>query len=216
MVVIALCPINTGLVVAPPETGGSLPASRLAGRCCERAAGFRGKAMALNHQAMDGDFEQTRCHRLELELRGKVDELQELHAKMAAMQAELSELRGEKKFSVQKGVEAAWWDPAQLHRWIGSRPIGRIVTSFPEKSGTPRQGSVAPASRAILTVTFGNNPHHCLEGLNDFSHVWLLFLFHDNGPPSAPRAKVKPPRLGGATKGVFATRAPHRYVDLCG
>ena len=24
------------------------------------------------------------------------------------------------------------------------------------------------------------------------------------------RAQVKPPRLGGATKGVFATRAPHR------
>jgi tRNA-Thr(GGU) m(6)t(6)A37 methyltransferase TsaA len=84
------------------------------------------------------------------------------------------------------------------------------MTSFPDKNGTPRQGSVAPASRARLEIEFGNNPEHSLAGLLEFSHVWLLFLFHQNGAPTPPRAKVKPPRLDGATKGVFATRAPHR------
>lgn len=109
-----------------------------------------------------------------------------------------------------KSREPSWWHPQQLQEWLGARPIGTVMTSFPEKNGTPRQGSVAPASKARLEIGFGNNPQHSVEGLSDFSHVWLLFLFHHNGPHTPPKAKVRPPRLGGATKGVFATRAPHR------
>jgi tRNA-Thr(GGU) m(6)t(6)A37 methyltransferase TsaA len=117
---------------------------------------------------------------------------------------------GAATFTLGVSREPKWWHPTEVQSWLGARPIGRIRTSFPEKNGTPRQGCIAPASKARLAIEFGNNPHHSLEGLEDFSHVWLLFLFHDNGPPTPPRAKIKPPRLGGATKGIFATRAPHR------
>ena len=49
-----------------------------------------------------------------------------------------------------------------------------------------------------------------LEGLEQVSHVWLLFLFHQ-ALEDKPRLKVRPPRLGGnRSLGVFATRATHR------
>ncbi|XP_063080948.1 tRNA (adenine(37)-N6)-methyltransferase isoform X2 [Cavia porcellus] len=46
-------------------------------------------------------------------------------------------------------------------------------------------------------------------GLEQFSHVWILFVFHKNGHLSY-KAKVQPPRLNGAKTGVFSTRSPHR------
>ncbi|XP_075067029.1 tRNA (adenine(37)-N6)-methyltransferase isoform X2 [Mixophyes fleayi] len=46
-------------------------------------------------------------------------------------------------------------------------------------------------------------------GLQQFSHVWILFIFHKNGHLSC-KAKVQPPRLNGAKTGVFSTRSPHR------
>ncbi|KAM5194607.1 tRNA (adenine(37)-N6)-methyltransferase isoform 2-T2 [Mantella aurantiaca] len=45
--------------------------------------------------------------------------------------------------------------------------------------------------------------------LQQFSHVWILFIFHKNGRLSS-KAKVQPPRLNGAKTGVFSTRSPHR------
>ena len=91
-----------------------------------------------------------------------------------------------------------------------AKPVGRIRTCFPKKNGCPRQGSVCPNSVAHLDLTFGNNPHHGADGLADYSHVWLLFLFDLNGTDYTPRPRVMPPRLRGKTMGVFATRSPHR------
>ena len=50
-------------------------------------------------------------------------------------------------------------------------------------------------------------------GLEGFSHVWLLWVFHaDSGV--AIKAKVAPPRLGGTRVGVFSTRSPHRPANI--
>ena len=58
-----------------------------------------------------------------------------------------------------------------------------------------------------------NNPDHSLIGLEGFSHVWLLWVFHaDSGV--AIKAKVAPPRLGGTRVGVFSTRSPHRPANI--
>merc|ERR1712126_473383 len=58
-----------------------------------------------------------------------------------------------------------------------------------------------------------NNPDHSLLGLEGFSHVWLLWVFHaDSGV--AIKAKVAPPRLGGVRVGVFSTRSPHRPANI--
>ena len=48
-----------------------------------------------------------------------------------------------------------------------------------------------------------------LDGLEGFTHVWIVFVFHKNKNRRA-LTKVKPPRLEGRKAGVFATRTPHR------
>lgn len=49
-----------------------------------------------------------------------------------------------------------------------------------------------------------------LDGLQNFSHVWITFAFHGS-LQQGWKKKVKPPRLGGRKQvGVFASRSPHR------
>jgi len=110
--------------------------------------------------------------------------------------------------------EESMWDPKIIMPALGIQPIGHVRTCFPRRNGCPRQGSVVPASRAKLEIVFGSNPHHGLKGLEDFSHVWLLFLFDGNGTSYTPRPNVYPPRLLGKSKGVFATRSPHRPCPI--
>ncbi|KAI9895368.1 hypothetical protein PsorP6_018704 [Peronosclerospora sorghi] len=45
--------------------------------------------------------------------------------------------------------------------------------------GTPRQGSLAPSTRAKITFHRNISPE-TLIGLEDFSHVWIVFVFHQN------------------------------------
>ncbi|NP_001089297.1 uncharacterized protein LOC734345 [Xenopus laevis] len=94
---------------------------------------------------------------------------------------------------------------------ILTTPIGYIESCFMTKNGTPRQPSVCSLSRGCLRISKSvfNNPEHSLIGLEQFSHVWIVFVFHKNGRLSC-KAKVQPPRLNGAKTGVFSTRSPHR------
>ncbi|KAG8595177.1 hypothetical protein GDO81_001441 [Engystomops pustulosus] len=94
---------------------------------------------------------------------------------------------------------------------VFTQPIGYIESCFTGKNGTPRQPSICSLSRGRLKISkkVFNNPTHSLVGLHQFSHVWILFIFHKNGHLSC-KAKVQPPRLNGAKTGVFSTRSPHR------
>jgi tRNA (adenine37-N6)-methyltransferase len=89
------------------------------------------------------------------------------------------------------------------------QPIGILRSCFREKFGTPRQPHLAPGSTAQLTVQPEFLPEHSLDGLEGFSHVWLLAWFHLNTNKGF-RPKIHPPRLGGKTIGIFASRTPHR------
>ncbi|XP_043640533.1 tRNA (adenine(37)-N6)-methyltransferase isoform X1 [Drosophila teissieri] len=94
------------------------------------------------------------------------------------------------------------------------RPIGVIRTAFPEKRAVPRQSIVGSRLRGIIQLNDGvfTNPEHSLEGLADFSHLWVIYHFHRNN--AHPKAKVAPPRLGGERVGVFSTRSPHRPCPI--
>lgn len=89
------------------------------------------------------------------------------------------------------------------------RPIGFIESCFREKFGTPRQGALVPEAPARLRIRPEFLPEHSLLGLEEFSHVWLVFRMHLN-TQKAFRPKIHPPRLRGKTIGVFASRSPHR------
>ncbi|UII72695.1 tRNA (N6-threonylcarbamoyladenosine(37)-N6)-methyltransferase TrmO [Pseudomonas sp. HN11] len=89
-------------------------------------------------------------------------------------------------------------------------PVGFVRSCFKEKFAIPRQPQLAPAARGVLELVAPFDGGEAVQGLEQVSHVWLLFLFHQ-ALEDKPRLKVRPPRLGGNTSmGVFATRATHR------
>jgi tRNA (adenine37-N6)-methyltransferase len=89
-------------------------------------------------------------------------------------------------------------------------PIGFMRSCFKEKFAIPRQPQLAPAARGVLELLAPFDQGEAVQGLEQVSHVWLLFLFHQ-ALEDKPRLKVRPPRLGGnQSLGVFASRATHR------
>lgn len=69
-------------------------------------------------------------------------------------------------------------------------------------------------ARARLTLVNEIN-ESCLEGLDEFGYIWVIFVFHVGLHDYNPRkTKITPPKAEGAKKGVFATRSPHRYNPL--
>ena len=88
--------------------------------------------------------------------------------------------------------------------------IARIHTDFPTKFGIPRQSGIIASLQATIVFEPEYRNPDAVRGLEDFSHIWLLWQFseavRDNWSPT-----VRPPRLGGnVRKGVFATRSPFR------
>ncbi|XP_063994194.1 tRNA (adenine(37)-N6)-methyltransferase [Diachasmimorpha longicaudata] len=98
---------------------------------------------------------------------------------------------------------------------VSMTPIGVINTGFPSKRGTPRQSGIGRDMCGKITLfnTVFTNPEHALNGLQEFSHMWILFHFHRN-ESTHTRAKVAPPRLNGIRTGVFSTRSPHRPCPI--
>ncbi|KYR02683.1 hypothetical protein DLAC_00142 [Tieghemostelium lacteum] len=99
-------------------------------------------------------------------------------------------------------------------------PIGFLESCFRERNGTPRQGLIVTKGKARLKLKTSVNPTQSLEGLEQYSHCWLIFVFHENTntlrsvrkdrPSTGVKAKVAPPRLDGIKVGLFSTRTPHR------
>lgn len=82
------------------------------------------------------------------------------------------------------------------------RPIGRVVT---RASHEALRGGCA-VSKIVVNREFARG----LEGLEDFSHMYVLFWLHEIPRPSH-RLRVHPKgRLDIEKVGVFATRSPHR------
>ena len=90
------------------------------------------------------------------------------------------------------------------------KTIARIHTDFPTKFGIPRQSGIVASLRGRVVFEPEYRNAEAVRGLEDFSHIWLLWEFseavRDGWSPT-----VRPPRLGGnVRKGVFATRSPFR------
>ncbi|MDG0817089.1 tRNA (N6-threonylcarbamoyladenosine(37)-N6)-methyltransferase TrmO [Bdellovibrio svalbardensis] len=92
---------------------------------------------------------------------------------------------------------------------MSMEPIGYIESGFKDKFGTPRQPGLVKKALAKLKIRADLQPAEALQGLEGFSHVWLIWVFHQN-KVARYHAKVHPPRLGGKSMGLFATRTPHR------
>ena len=95
--------------------------------------------------------------------------------------------------------------------------IGYMQSPYQEKFGIPRQPNLVQVESYIEMV----EPYNDLlafEGIDAFSHLWLIWQFHDNKNQQDAakfRPQVRPPRLGGNQKiGVFATRSMYRPAPL--
>ena len=103
-------------------------------------------------------------------------------------------------------------------------PIATIHTEFPEKFGVPRQSGLAASLRGRIVFEPDFRNPDALRGLEDFSHIWLIWEFSANVRRNAAsdtsvamnwQPTVRPPRLGGnKAMGVFATRSPFRPNPL--
>ena len=90
------------------------------------------------------------------------------------------------------------------------QPIGIIHSCFKEKFGIPRQPGLVREAEAELELLPPWDREEALRGLEGFSHVWILFLFHGVRQKEWSPT-VRPPRLGGNKRiGVFASRSPFR------
>lgn len=88
--------------------------------------------------------------------------------------------------------------------------IANIHSDFPTKFGIPRQSGLVEELTAQIVFTPDYRAPEAVRGLEDFSHIWLIWQFskavREHWSPT-----VRPPRLGGNTRmGVFATRSPFR------
>lgn len=93
-------------------------------------------------------------------------------------------------------------------------PIGIISSCFTEKFGIPRQPGMVLSATGRLDFLPPFNRAEMVRGLEQFSHIWVHFLFHAT-VAEGWKPTVRPPWLGGQKRvGVFATRSPHRPNHL--
>lgn len=104
---------------------------------------------------------------------------------------------------------------------ISTIPVGEIESVYRLCVGTPRQGMLAPNSRGRIRLDPKRIRPDSLDGLEQYSHIYVVFEFHLNTNTKVVKkaaaknnntfpSKVSPPALGGKRVGIFATRTPHR------
>ena len=88
--------------------------------------------------------------------------------------------------------------------------IATVKSDFKTKFGIPRQSGLIPEIKSKIVFTPEYRNPEALRGIEEFSHLWLVWNFSENDTGNWS-ATVRPPRLGGNKRvGVFATRSPFR------
>ena len=172
--------------------------------------------------------ERRRRLRAELEAEQQLQRLREEAARSQKLRDEerTGRIRAEQELRRGQGRADTFQDqdPFLFH------PIGTFQSCYRQRCGTPRQSNLVAGSLAVLRCVRDLNPGAALEGLADFSHVWVLYVFHENTnmlkeSKSISRRKqqqgrvplwqglcmkVAPPRCPELRVGVLACRTPHR------
>jgi tRNA-Thr(GGU) m(6)t(6)A37 methyltransferase TsaA len=162
------------------------------------------------------------------------NEIQELKRQIAVQQEEKEEEKGMPAASCssssskeseerERGSDEAIYDGGSSTAVV---PIGTMRSVFQLCVGTPRQGLLVPNSRGMIQIDSAILASDCIMGLEHFSHLWVVFLFHLNTNQEKVRgsrskknhkmfpSKVAPPALGGKRVGIFTTRTPHRLNPI--
>jgi len=93
-------------------------------------------------------------------------------------------------------------------------PVAHVRSCFGSKFAVPRQPGLCPSAWGEVVFTAGHRQAEALRGIEGFSHLWLIFGFHET-VDKGWKPTVRPPRLGGNERvGVFASRSTHRPNGL--
>ena len=88
--------------------------------------------------------------------------------------------------------------------------VAIVHSCYKEKFGIPRQSGLSLSAEATIELIPPYNQEDYVRELEGFSHIWVVFIFHQHLNIEA-KATVRPPRLGGNKRiGVFASRSPFR------
>ena len=100
------------------------------------------------------------------------------------------------------------------------RKVAVMKSAFKQKYGIPRQPRLVRSLKSEIVFDKEFNNPDAVRGLEEFSHIWLIWGFSDTKidmsvERPAWRPTVRPPRLGGNIRmGVFAKRSPYRPNSL--
>ena len=119
-------------------------------------------------------------------------------------------IRAEKKFQEKSEISAR-------ESWA-MFPIGHVRSVFEKRLGTPRQPGIVTAAESAIELD--PSLSQAIDSLGEFSHVWVLFAFHQNTniqkrllakkPFDGLKLLVEPPKAQGRKVGVLSCRTPHR------
>ncbi|MFC4161075.1 tRNA (N6-threonylcarbamoyladenosine(37)-N6)-methyltransferase TrmO [Chitinimonas lacunae] len=96
-----------------------------------------------------------------------------------------------------------------MNQWT-LQAVAQVESCFKEKFAIPRQPGLTPSAEAVVRLLPPFDHPDTVRGLEAFSHLWLVFVFHGTADQGW-RPTVRPPKLGGnARTGVFASRSTFR------
>ena len=91
------------------------------------------------------------------------------------------------------------------------RPVAVIRNGFRSKFGVPRQSGLDGLTVSTVVMEPEYRAAEAVRGIEEFSHLWLLWLFDGEEEDGKWSPTVRPPKLGGNKRvGVFASRSPNR------
>ncbi len=97
-----------------------------------------------------------------------------------------------------------------IHIMYSISPIAVAETPYKEKFAVPRQPRLVPSATARIKLLGDLNCIEAVRGIEQFTHLWVLFLF-DQNLAAGWKPTVRPPRLGGNERvGVLASRSTFR------
>ena len=88
--------------------------------------------------------------------------------------------------------------------------VAVVKSCYKQKFGIPRQSGLSTSSEAVIELSAPYNHEDYVRELGGFSHLWIIFIFHQHLDKEV-KPTVRPPRLGGNKRiGVFASRSSFR------
>jgi tRNA-Thr(GGU) m(6)t(6)A37 methyltransferase TsaA len=132
-------------------------------------------------------------------------------------QKQLRQSERQGRIRAEKQFQEKAHDTTKIGAW-SMHPIGHVLSVFEKRLGTPRQPGIVTAAES--TIVLDTSLTQAIDSLDEFSHLWVLFAFHQNTniqkrmmakkPFDGLKLLVEPPKAEGRKVGVLSCRTPHR------